>query len=166
MPLPISVVENHNQYFASGLYDKRYPLQNPTTLATVVREIGAQGHRVLDGGCGSGRYAEALLDQTAATIFACDISREAVSEALDFEFAIADKTLEPLTSNTRRSIINKIPPQYSYMFINPRSCHRQVSYSTQLDASDLKSGLHIYPSKRSLDVTTQVGASGRQQCFE
>ena len=68
MPLPISVVENYNQYFASGLYDKRYPQPNPSTFATVVREIGAQGHRVLDVGCGSGRYAEALLERTAATI--------------------------------------------------------------------------------------------------
>ena len=36
--------------------------------------------RQLDVGCGSGRYAEALLERTAATIVACDISREAIDE--------------------------------------------------------------------------------------
>ena len=56
MPLPISVVENYNQYFASGLYDKRYPQPSPWSFATVVRQIGSQGHLVRDVGGGSGRY--------------------------------------------------------------------------------------------------------------
>lgn len=80
MQPPISVVENYDQYFASRLYDRRYPQANPSTLAIVVGEIHTQGHRVLDVGCGNGRYAEALLARTEATIVACDVSREAIDE--------------------------------------------------------------------------------------
>lgn len=80
MPPPISVVEAYDQYFASRLYDKRYPQANSSTLAVVLDQIGRLGTKVLDIGCGNGRYAEALLKQSTATIVACDISREAIDE--------------------------------------------------------------------------------------
>lgn len=77
---PISVAENYDQYFASRLYDRRYPRPNPSSLAIIIGEIDALGKRVLDVGCGNGRYAETLLARTDATIVACDISREAIDE--------------------------------------------------------------------------------------
>ena len=36
------IARNYDQYFASHLYDKRYPGPNPSSLAIVMREI-AQG---------------------------------------------------------------------------------------------------------------------------
>ncbi len=74
------VAENYDQYFASQLYDQRYPRPNPSSLAIVVREIYEGRKRVLDFGCGNGRYAAPLLEQTDARIVACDISREAIDE--------------------------------------------------------------------------------------
>lgn len=80
MPPPISVVESYDRYFASRLYEQRYPQANPSTLATVLDQIGTQGRRVLDVGCGSGRYARALLERSSASIVACDVSRQAIDE--------------------------------------------------------------------------------------
>ncbi|MDS4029828.1 MAG: class I SAM-dependent methyltransferase [Candidatus Competibacter sp.] len=74
------VALNYDQYFASQLYDKRYPGPNQTSLAIVVREIHGGRVKVLDFGCGNGRYAAPLLERTDATIVACDISREAIDE--------------------------------------------------------------------------------------
>ena len=74
------VAENYDQYFASHLYDQRYPRPNQSSLAIVVREIQEGRGRVLDFGCGNGRYAAPLLEQTEATIIACDISRKAIDE--------------------------------------------------------------------------------------
>lgn len=78
--MPVSVVESYDRYFASRLYDKRYPRANPSTLAVVLDQLGTQGRRVLDVGCGNGRYAEALLERTPASIVACDISPQAIGE--------------------------------------------------------------------------------------
>ncbi|MDS4028816.1 MAG: class I SAM-dependent methyltransferase [Candidatus Contendobacter sp.] len=74
------VARNYDQYFASQLYDQRYPRPNPSSLSIVVREIQEGGKRVLDFGCGNGRYAAPLLEQTDAMIVACDISRGAIDE--------------------------------------------------------------------------------------
>jgi hypothetical protein len=51
------IAENYNRYFASRLYDQRYPRPNPSCLALIINEIGQQGTRVLDFGCGNGRNA-------------------------------------------------------------------------------------------------------------
>lgn len=74
------VADNYDQYFASQLYDQRYPRPNPSSFAIVAREIQEGRVRVLDFGCGNGRYAAPLLEQTNAMIVACDISREAIDE--------------------------------------------------------------------------------------
>ncbi|MDG4550340.1 MAG: class I SAM-dependent methyltransferase [Candidatus Contendobacter sp.] len=74
------VAENYDQYFASQLYDQRYPRPNPSSFAIVAREIHEGRKKVLDFGCGNGRYAAPLLDQTDAKIVGCDISREAIDE--------------------------------------------------------------------------------------
>ena len=74
------VAENYNQYFASHLYNQRYPHPNLSSLAIVTREIYKDRKKILDFGCGNGRYAAPLLDQTEATITACDISQKAIDE--------------------------------------------------------------------------------------
>lgn len=74
------IARNYDQYFSSHLYDKRYPGPNPSSFATVVREIRQGRKNVLDLGCGNGRYTAPLLERTDARIVACDISREAIDE--------------------------------------------------------------------------------------
>ena len=74
------IAENYNRYFASRLYDQRYPCSNPSCLALIVDEIRQSGSRVLDFGCGNGRYAAPLLERTNATLVAYDISPEAIRE--------------------------------------------------------------------------------------
>jgi SAM-dependent methyltransferase len=78
--LLFDIAENYNQYFASRLYDQRYPRPNPSCLTLIMNEIRQQGRRVLDFGCGSGRYAAPLLEGTDATLVAYDISLEAIRE--------------------------------------------------------------------------------------
>ncbi|MFO1370922.1 MAG: class I SAM-dependent methyltransferase [Candidatus Competibacteraceae bacterium] len=78
--LPVDIAENYNRYFASHLYDKRYPHPNLLGLSIIIREIRTQGRRILDFGCGNGRYTAPLLECTNATITAYDISRVAITE--------------------------------------------------------------------------------------
>jgi SAM-dependent methyltransferase len=52
----------YEAYFASGHYDRRYPVPNPTVLRLIRRRLPRGGH-VLDFGCGSGRYLLALRGQ-------------------------------------------------------------------------------------------------------
>lgn len=74
------IARNYDQYFASHLYDKRYPGPNPSSLAIVMREIAQGRKKLLDLGCGNGRYTAPLLAQTDTKIIACDISHEAIDE--------------------------------------------------------------------------------------
>ena len=74
------IAENYNRYFTSQLYDQRYPRPNPFCLALIVDEIRQQRNRVLDFGCGNGRYITPLLACTDATFVAYDISPEAIRE--------------------------------------------------------------------------------------
>ena len=94
------VAENYDQYFASQLYDQRYPRPNQASFAIVAREIQEGRTRVLDFGCGNGRYTAPLLEQTGAKIVACDISREAI-DALSVRCArhIEAGRLRPLCSD-------------------------------------------------------------------
>lgn len=46
----------------------------------VVREIIQGREKILDFGCGNGRYAAPLLEHTEAKIVACDISQKAIDE--------------------------------------------------------------------------------------
>src|SRR5262249_27606626 len=51
----ISTKEQYTKYFGSGAYDKRYPRANHFTLEAI-RSQTASTSKILDFGCGSGRY--------------------------------------------------------------------------------------------------------------
>lgn len=68
----------YEQYFSSGLYDQRYPRPNCHSLEVILRSCGA-ARRILDFGCGDGRYTIPLLQRTGATVFAYDICAVALS---------------------------------------------------------------------------------------
>ncbi len=65
---------SYDRYFQTGFYEQRYPHPNPATLRLVKAQIAAAGPRVIDFGCGSGRYARVLLDETPARVIGYDVS--------------------------------------------------------------------------------------------
>ncbi|MBE2294742.1 MAG: class I SAM-dependent methyltransferase [Phycisphaerales bacterium] len=73
------IARNYDQYFASHLYDRRYPGPNPSSLAVIIHEIAQGRKKLLDLGCGNGRYTIPLLAQTGANIIACDMSHQAIN---------------------------------------------------------------------------------------
>ena len=68
----------YDEYYRSGLYDARYPRPNPALLRLVLRSIGGCPARVLDFGCGSGRYALPILAASPASVVGYDSSAEAL----------------------------------------------------------------------------------------
>jgi tRNA (uracil-5-)-methyltransferase TRM9 len=71
----------YDRYHGSGYYARRYPAPNPACLdllKLLIDEIG--GDRVLDFGCGDGRYAAPLLVETSATVLGYDVSPGALEE--------------------------------------------------------------------------------------
>lgn len=73
-----SMAELYNHYFACQEYAKRYPTPNTTTLDFLFAHGAGAAHRILDFGCGNGRYALALLQRTQATVTGYDISQAAI----------------------------------------------------------------------------------------
>jgi SAM-dependent methyltransferase len=70
----------YDDYFTSRDYQRRYPQPNRATLAFLLRHGAAGASRVLDYGCGDGRYALPLLERTAAQVTGYDISHAAIAE--------------------------------------------------------------------------------------
>lgn len=64
----------YDLYFLGGEYGRRYPGPNAATLDFVLANGGRDARRILDFGCGDGRYCFALLDRTRAHVTAYDIS--------------------------------------------------------------------------------------------
>lgn len=58
---------SYYRYFSSGTYDRRYPAPNRRMWARIRRKLGADT-RVLDFGCGSGRYLFALKGRVGTAI--------------------------------------------------------------------------------------------------
>ncbi len=74
-----ALADAYDAYFASEVYDRRYPAPNPSTLVFLRRWIGSgPGRRVLDLGCGNGRYALPLLEDCGISVVGCDISAAAL----------------------------------------------------------------------------------------
>jgi tRNA (uracil-5-)-methyltransferase TRM9 len=74
----IDLAASYDNYFGSGLYARRYPRPNPNMLRLVLGLLPTGG-RVLDFGCGTGRYASPLI-AVGAHVIAFDISRVALQE--------------------------------------------------------------------------------------
>jgi SAM-dependent methyltransferase len=70
------IADSYDRYYASGVYDARYPRPNPATCRSVMRLAGTAA-RILDFGAGSGRYALPILHATSAFVCAYDISADA-----------------------------------------------------------------------------------------
>lgn len=71
---------SYDRYYATGLYTRRYPQPNRHVLGLIRDELGADGGRVLDFGCGCGRYAVPLARQPGVSVFAYDVSPIAIRE--------------------------------------------------------------------------------------
>lgn len=74
-----SLARAYDLYFASDFYDSRYPAPNASTLAFLWRHGAHRARRVLDVGCGNGRYALALLARGSGHVVGCDISKAALA---------------------------------------------------------------------------------------
>nr|WP_236589815.1 class I SAM-dependent methyltransferase [Ramlibacter aurantiacus] len=72
--------ELYDGYFSSHEYGQRYPRPNPGTLRFLLRHGAGGAARVLDLGCGNGRYALALVEAGAQELLGCDISQAALAE--------------------------------------------------------------------------------------
>ena len=72
-PAPfVDMAAAYDHYYSSGLYARRYPKPNRNMLA-LVRSLLRPGSRVLDFGCGNGRYVGPLLE-AGAQVTGYDIS--------------------------------------------------------------------------------------------
>jgi SAM-dependent methyltransferase len=69
----------YDRYFATDGYERRYPGPNPSTLARCLQAIAEAGPRVIDFGCGGGRYSRPLLERSAARIIGYDLSAVALA---------------------------------------------------------------------------------------
>jgi len=79
-PGALDIRRSYDRYYSTGLYNSRYPVPNPHLLSLVLDEIGPAGGRVLDFGCGNGRYALPLTQRPGMRVFGYDISDEAIRE--------------------------------------------------------------------------------------
>jgi SAM-dependent methyltransferase len=71
---------SYDRYYETGLYDSRYPAPNRHMLGLIAQELGPAGGRVLDFGCGSGRYALPLSRWPGVEVFGFDVSAAAIQE--------------------------------------------------------------------------------------
>lgn len=70
----------YDDYFISHDYSRRYPKPNKATLEFLLRHGAENAANILDYGCGNGRYALPLLQQTQAQLTCFDISQPAIDE--------------------------------------------------------------------------------------
>ena len=69
----------YDHYFATRQYELRYPKPNRATLRFLFDQGVARAGRVLDFGCGDGRYAVPLLEQSEVQVTGYDISQVAIA---------------------------------------------------------------------------------------
>lgn len=98
--MSIDLARSYDAYYNSHLYDQRYPHHNPHCLALIIEQIRQQGNKVLDFGCGNGRYTAPLLAQTPANVTAYDICHEAIRELSERQAPyIASQRLQPVVGD-------------------------------------------------------------------
>ena len=71
------ISDSYDTYFSSGLYHKRYPNINPNVARRILPFL-SKSKRVLDFGCGIGRYTQYLLDNSKADITCFDVCHQAI----------------------------------------------------------------------------------------
>ncbi|SHO56757.1 class I SAM-dependent methyltransferase [Vibrio quintilis] len=74
----------YNSYHGIGLYNTRYPQANARVLHIIFNVLSALPTqcRILDYGCGYGRYLYPILRQTRHHIYGYDISEVAIKQAM------------------------------------------------------------------------------------
>lgn len=74
----LPIARSYEKYYRSGVYDDRYPRPNPRVLGVLKRALkhAGVGAKVIDYGCGTGRYLLPLLHLTKGMATAYDIARE------------------------------------------------------------------------------------------
>ncbi|CAB3761807.1 hypothetical protein LMG29739_03723 [Paraburkholderia solisilvae] len=70
----------YDQYFSNDGYRRRYPRPNAGTLDHLLSNGARTATRILDFGCGNGRYSLALLEHSHAQLTAYDISAASLAE--------------------------------------------------------------------------------------
>jgi ubiquinone/menaquinone biosynthesis C-methylase UbiE len=80
-PAP-DVARGYDRYYATGLYDQRYPWPNRRVLRAAMAALPPNG-RFLDLGAGSGRYCIPLLSSPGVSAVAADISPVARAQLQD-----------------------------------------------------------------------------------
>jgi SAM-dependent methyltransferase len=75
-----AMTDLYDRYYTSHEYQKRYPKPNQSTLHFLFDNGANTARDILDFGCGNGRYALPLLQQTAARLTGFDISHAAIAE--------------------------------------------------------------------------------------
>ena len=78
--ITVALTELYDSYYLSGEYRHRYPKPNRSTLEFLLKHGAATATRILDFGCGNGRYALPLLQRTNAQVVGFDISQAAINE--------------------------------------------------------------------------------------
>ena len=74
--MPAPLMDGYDLYYRSGVYERRYPAPNPATLQLVLGLLDGDDTRVLDFGCGSGRYAVPLAMNRPVRVLAYDPCQE------------------------------------------------------------------------------------------
>jgi tRNA (uracil-5-)-methyltransferase TRM9 len=99
---PVDMQGAYDRYFSSGLYGQRYPRPNPRVFGIVRDLMETVGPRVLDFGCGDGRYAAPILDSgPRARVIGYDISATALE-------ALAARRPDDLRSGRLRLVLGSL----------------------------------------------------------
>jgi SAM-dependent methyltransferase len=77
-PTTREMIQAYEEYFRSGVYAARYPVANTHSVDVILEHGGRGAKRILDFGCGTGRYILALLRQTEAKITGFDVCPAAI----------------------------------------------------------------------------------------
>ena len=83
--------DSYKRYFLSGFYKKRYPKPNKRTLQKIRNGIQFS-ERILDVGCGEGRYSIPLSEKFDVT--AVDVSEEAVCDLKEFKYTNSNTNID------------------------------------------------------------------------
>lgn len=77
-----NIAREYDKYYHSGLYDNRYPTYNPHVMAYIRKSLLQNTindyKKIVDYGCGEGRYLIELAKQKNHEVVGYDISREAI----------------------------------------------------------------------------------------